>query len=153
MTRECIYCLKIKQLEQFKRDNRRTPPYCTSCKECTNNRLRMKTRGETPRPARKAAKYGDTPEGRKASAIARKLENKIRVNAIKLERGCEICNLVDSYPEVFDFHHVRGEKKESVAKMIQYSFKQILAEIAKCICVCSNCHRRLHADARRTGGV
>jgi len=42
-----------------------------------------------------------------------------------------------------DFDHVRGEKVLSISAMVHkgFSWESILAEIAKCDVVCSNCHR------------
>lgn len=40
---------------------------------------------------------------------------------------------------IMDFDHVRGTKKREVSKM--NSTKSVIAEIAKCDVVCSNCHR------------
>jgi len=44
---------------------------------------------------------------------------------------------------VMDFDHVRGEKKGGVSALLQnnVSMTKLLAEIAKCDLVCSNCHR------------
>lgn len=43
-------------------------------------------------------------------------------------------------PYVMDFDHV-GEKRGNIAKMATSPRKAVLAEIAKCEVVCSNCHR------------
>lgn len=44
-------------------------------------------------------------------------------------------------PECMDFDHVRGEKVANPGNMFTWSQESILAEIAKCDLVCSNCHR------------
>ena len=51
------------------------------------------------------------------------------------------CNV--TYPSyVMDFDHVRGEKKFLLARGHQKTgFNQVIAEMAKCDVVCSNCHR------------
>ena len=55
---------------------------------------------------------------------------------------CADCG--NRYPAyVMDFHHVRGEKLFNVS---QFSKRRpgtatLLAEVAKCIVLCSNCHR------------
>ena len=52
-------------------------------------------------------------------------------------------------PCVMDFDHVRGEKVTSVSRMLRWSRERLLAEIAKCDLVCSNCHRlRTHLSGR-----
>jgi cytidyltransferase-like protein len=44
-------------------------------------------------------------------------------------------------PEAMDFHHVRGPKRFNVANMYNRKKELVLAEIAKCDLICSNCHR------------
>lgn len=45
-------------------------------------------------------------------------------------------------PEAMDFDHRRpSEKRFSVGTGYSYSIKSLMAEIAKCDIVCSNCHR------------
>jgi hypothetical protein len=48
---------------------------------------------------------------------------------------------------VIDFHHVNREKKErDVSEWVRCaSYKKFYEEIKKCILLCSNCHRKLHA--------
>jgi hypothetical protein len=53
----------------------------------------------------------------------------------------------NKYPAVcMDWDHVRGEKTQIVSRLVgantsETSKAQVLAEIAKCDLVCSNCHR------------
>jgi hypothetical protein len=62
---------------------------------------------------------------------------------------CADCGETD--PVVLEFDHL-GDKKFNVAKGIRdRSWESLLAEIAKCDVVCSNCHRR--RTARRAGHV
>lgn len=59
-----------------------------------------------------------------------------------MHHPCEDCGIAD--PIVLDFDHVRGDKRHNVSKLAKdgYSWEAIMAEIAKCDVVCSNCHRR-----------
>ena len=62
---------------------------------------------------------------------------------------CADCHV--KYPfYVMEFDHVRGEKREHLARMATLGISAILKEIDKCDVVCSNCHkartwRRNHA--------
>lgn len=48
---------------------------------------------------------------------------------------------------MIDFHHVITEGKKDVNRLIACGLlKQAMAEIQKCIPICSNHHRRLHND-------
>lgn len=49
-----------------------------------------------------------------------------------------------------DFDHVRGEKLFSLGVVQGHSVEKIMAEIAKCDVVCSNCHR-IRTWKRRRG--
>jgi hypothetical protein len=57
------------------------------------------------------------------------------------------CFCKENEPCCLDFHHVNPNEKEyGVAQMARrYSVDAIKREIAKCIVVCANCHRKVHA--------
>ncbi len=59
---------------------------------------------------------------------------------------CKLCPEYDSC--CLDFHHKDPSKKENsiaIAMRSRWSKNRILKEIAKCVVVCSNCHRKIHA--------
>jgi len=61
--------------------------------------------------------------------------------------SCELCP--EDHPACIDFHHKDAdEKEETLANAVKrgWSRKRILAEVDKCMIVCSNCHRKIHAD-------
>lgn len=60
--------------------------------------------------------------------------------------GCVICGY-SKCSNALEFHHVNpAEKKLAIARRIEYPLrKQIQLEIPKCILVCANCHREIHA--------
>lgn len=53
---------------------------------------------------------------------------------------CADCNRRFPY-YVMDFDHIKGEKVHCVGVMRAWRVDKLLAEIAKCEVVCSNCHR------------
>lgn len=56
--------------------------------------------------------------------------------AIKLKGGkCIFCGY-DKYNGALDFHHIDG---------ITRSWKRVEKELEKCVLVCANCHREIHA--------
>ena len=58
---------------------------------------------------------------------------------------CCICGF-DKYEEAFDFHHVNPQEKEFALSMnVMKSLDKQLVEAKKCILVCANCHRGIHA--------
>lgn len=69
---------------------------------------------------------------------------------LKIGRSCERCG--ESHPATLDFHHRDATQKTftiSSGGRYRGSRKQVLAEIEKCIILCSNCHRKLHWDEER----
>jgi hypothetical protein len=59
---------------------------------------------------------------------------------------CVVCGEED--PVVIEFHHLDARKDvggELVSRALRQSKKKFLEEIKKCVCVCANCHRRIHA--------
>lgn len=67
------------------------------------------------------------------------------INNYKQAQGCACCPEND--PCCLDFHHPDGATKEKdVSRLVADSGKKrIWSEIAKCVVVCANCHRKIHA--------
>lgn len=65
---------------------------------------------------------------------------------------CTDCDTsFEEHPEWVDFHHLDPEKKEGTAgETIRSSKKKLMAELAKCVPLCSNCHRTRHASLYHT---
>ncbi len=53
-------------------------------------------------------------------------------------------------PAIFDFHHLDASRKHFGVGQdgIPRSWPRILAELAKCVMLCANCHREVHAGVR-----
>ncbi len=84
--------------------------------------------------------YIDKAARRNIETIA---TNTSTINTIKSNKGCHFCQEND--PCCLDFHHTSDNKERNVAHMKTGSLKSLLREIAKCVVLCSNCHRKLHA--------
>ena len=63
--------------------------------------------------------------------------------------GCGFVDLIDA----LEFHHIDPTTKEFgiSTEGIRRGWKKIAAELAKCVLLCANCHREVHAGARRLG--
>jgi len=57
-------------------------------------------------------------------------------------KGCVDCGEMD--PIVLEFDHVSGTKVDDIGNMIRRGWgrHRIVAEVAKCVIRCANCHRR-----------
>jgi 5-methylcytosine-specific restriction endonuclease McrA len=68
----------------------------------------------------------------------------------KQRSGCRLCG-ENSSPDVLDFHHINPNSKTmNVTNMVRSAgILAMLDEIEKCVVLCSNCHRRMHAESAR----
>jgi hypothetical protein len=71
-------------------------------------------------------------------------KDKQYIRDYKLSNGCAICGY-NKYADVLDFHH-EGDKEFNIS--LQRNINKIKEEMKKCIILCSNCHRELHAKRR-----
>jgi hypothetical protein len=64
----------------------------------------------------------------------------------RTSNGCSRC--AESDPRCLDFHHVRGRKRATVARLLADGRpKEVIeAELAKCELLCANCHRQHHYE-------
>ena len=53
----------------------------------------------------------------------------------------------EAHPAVIDFHHLDPSTKiKDICRIVlDGTLEQVKAELAKCVCLCSNCHRLFHA--------
>lgn len=82
-----------------------------------------------------------------------KRRRKIRQMAIDHKGGkCEICGY-DKCIDALEFHHKDPACKDfSIsAKGYTRSWDAVEKELSKCILLCANCHREVHADMVLTG--
>jgi hypothetical protein len=68
----------------------------------------------------------------------------------KTMQGCSICG--ERRLPCLDFHHV-GDKTKGVGVMRHgtWSLARLKSEVDKCIVVCANCHRMIHAEQMKKG--
>ena len=56
------------------------------------------------------------------------------------------CRCEENDVACLEFHHSDPETKENnVVRMVSRSVKSVIKELKKCVVVCANCHRRIHA--------
>jgi len=82
------------------------------------------------------------------SAAVQKRRNNLKQMAVEYKGGeCERCGYKKS-THALDFHHKdRTQKDFGISKSgITRSWDKIKIELDKCMLVCSNCHREIHAE-------
>jgi len=66
--------------------------------------------------------------------------------------GCAICK--ENSECCLEAHHRDPEKKDfSISKWFNRNVSEdrLKKELAKCICLCSNCHKKIHANELKLG--
>ena len=90
-------------------------------------------------------KYADRAEAIKAAVTKRR--KKIKMMAIQYKGGkCAICGY-SRCPDVLEFHHLNPQAKEFGMGVggLTRSWARVKAEADKCVMLCANCHREVHA--------
>lgn len=52
----------------------------------------------------------------------------------------------DTCMQALEFHHLDPTKKETIISSDSITVEQAIEESKKCILLCSNCHKELHAN-------
>lgn len=76
-----------------------------------------------------------------------KRREKLKEMAIQYKGGkCCICGY-NKYQGALEFHHLNPSEKDFAISSSGYtrSWEEVKSELGKCILVCSNCHREIHA--------
>lgn len=90
-------------------------------------------------------RYSDRPGY--LSHFVSERRRKLKRMAVELKGGrCQICGY-NKCIGAMDFHHVDEEKKsfDLSSRGLTRSWARIEEEIKKCVLVCANCHREIHA--------
>jgi hypothetical protein len=70
---------------------------------------------------------------------------RVKLKAIEYKGGkCQICDYSRCH-QALEFHHLDPTQKEFALSGISRSWDLIRCEVDKCILVCANCHREIHA--------
>lgn len=140
--KRCGKCGKLKVLDEFGSNRSRKDGKNPNCKLCHRQYTSGHYQANLAYYRKKARKRN----------IQVRAEIAGIVTAAKV-KPCTDCGR--PYPPyVMDFDHVRGVKEFEIgtARTRHVSIEHLLAEIAKCEVVCSNCHRQRTYD-RRNGPV
>ena len=134
MKRKCWDCERVLPLtsEFFCHHKNKKHGFDYRCKKCKN---------------KAGKKYRDNhlKACRKRTTVWYK-NNQVDINNIKKDASCAICGEDDYY--CLDFHHVNPRDKKFLINMHNVRKKDFIDELQKCICLCSNCHRKIHYKMR-----
>lgn len=131
-TKTCTKCGLEKPLTEFNFKNKKLNKRQSMCKCCQQERQR-----ELYNLSYKYKNKDRYKENRKKYRVKiRKLIQDIKAC------GCVICGEKDVC--CLDFHHLE-DKDFSIAHATEVSTERLYKEISKCVVLCANCHRKLHA--------
>lgn len=138
MSKICSRCKIEKEFNEFhnskvKKDGKQ--PYCKEClSKAVKKDYRENNRKET---------FSERAKVR-AKQIRDLLEK------IRKHNGCVFCD--ESETCCLDFHHLDPSQKDQSISYLSHakSKERMLNEMKKCVVVCSNCHRKVHAGILTT---
>lgn len=86
-----------------------------------------------------------------SSEAVQRRRDKLKILAVEYKGGCcTVCGY-NTYVGALEFHHLNPNEKDFAisAKGATRSFEKLKSELDKCICVCANCHREIHAKNKK----
>lgn len=131
----CNQCKRHRREASFYRNRTNRDGLASACKDCNKDSQR---------------RYRDKNRDKRIEYNRQYREKKaIWFRQYKKEHPCVICGEDD--PTCIDFHHVQKEHKEkpyhNIAQFASqtYNLDRLKKELEKCVAICSNCHRKIHA--------
>jgi 5-methylcytosine-specific restriction endonuclease McrA len=130
MEKTCRVCGLVKPLSDYGKRSRTKDGHESFCKDCGRTAYQRYYKEGAERYRKRITKNRD--RYRKA------------IDDEKVGKFCMKCGEDD--PVCLDFHHLY-DKKLTISEMRNrlVSLDVIRAEMAKCVLLCANCHRKLHA--------
>lgn len=157
--KQCGSCMNFLDLSEFAKSKGKY--YSSKCKKCTNEYSKKYRDKNKEKLAKKQKEYMKDDDFRKNkneyNKIYRKKEyvkNKnVEINRIwKMNEKrkavdymggkCSICGY-NKCLTALEFHHINPKEKEIYNS--HWKFERNKMELDKCILVCANCHREIHA--------
>ena len=125
--KECPHCKFIKEDSEFGfvKDRQNLRSWCKVCVAAGRMRTYYKSKD-------------------KARAYKRKRYAVFAAIIQENRKPCVCCG--EKEPSCIDFHHEDPTKKKfNMNVAVNRGLRLLLLELAKCICLCANCHRKFHA--------
>ena len=129
-TKKCSSCEREKLINEFRFRNKQLGILQTQCKDCCS--------------AAGKAHYQANRKEQIKKQVARNKALFDKFREFKKTLSCSACNESTWY--CLDFHHLDPSKKDFELALVtnRVSWKKVVAEVSKCVCLCSNCHRKVH---------
>jgi hypothetical protein len=131
MTKTCTKCGAEKWLELFHKSAKTKDGLTYWCKSCHSAYYAARVKGDP----QYFLKYQRLSRNNKRAKTV----------ALRVGKGCADCG--EKHPACLEFHHIDPSRKDDgVMALVDQNARwpRIEAEIAKCVVLCSNCHRKRH---------
>lgn len=138
--KRCSKCQTEKPESDFPLNGGRPRSQCKACVAERSRQWRLEHPGYAAQYMRE---YQKKNYSKMKAQVARK---RLEIAEWKRARGCTVCG--ETEPWVLDMHHTDPNEKESNSAQ-SATLSTFLKEAAKCVLVCSNCHRKIHAGVLR----
>ena len=127
----CSKCNIDKPISSFRRDKTKKSGYQHFCKDCA------KTYYRSVYSEKYSSKYNERNNKRRAYHMSLLTEYKNNLQCVICDESENVC---------LDFHHLNPDKKDfTIAVSLGRNWSSIEEELKKCVVLCANCHRKVHA--------
>ena len=132
MKKICSSCRCEKNTNEFRKDQSKKDGLQHYCKICAREKHKSNY----------TIKYAEKYSIRNNKRRSLHLE---QLNEYKKSLQCVVCGENESV--CLEFHHVDPTQKEfTIGSSMQRNWDSIKKEIEKCVCLCANCHKKVHAN-------
>jgi len=129
-TKVCSRCKEEKSVDLFCKSSRMKDGYQSACKSCMNVSW-------TNSRKKKQKHYQQVAKDRES-------RNTQRIREWKSEQGCILCG--ETFAQCLELHHLDPTTKEfDLAESRNKGWETFIVEADKCVILCANCHRKVHA--------
>lgn len=128
--KQCTVCKQQKELTEFYRNRRMKSGVGANCKQCADEKS--------------AASRRKNPTIYAQSRLKSKIKSRNTYMEEKRNKGCACCD--ETEPICLEYHHTDPTQKEvNPTRLRHHGIEKRKLETDKCILVCSNCHKKIHA--------
>jgi hypothetical protein len=140
----CGKCKQNYPESNFYKDKHKKDGLSWDCKECVSKKhKKYRTNSDIPKICKQKWQKNNPNKKREYN---KQLYDKVKFfQQTYLKRNPCDCGVSDV--ECLDYHHIDQKTLENRVPSI-HTFKQSINEMTKCIVVCANCHRKIHAGTK-----
>lgn len=144
--KKCGRCKKEYAENNFYKDKHKKDGLSWDCKQCSSlKHKKYRTNSNIPKLCKQKWQKNNP---HKKQEYNKQLYDKVKLfQQTYLKRNPCDCGVSDL--ECLDYHHIDQTTLESRVPSI-HTFQKSIREMTKCIVLCANCHRKIHAGTKIT---